>query len=199
MAFGELKRNIISENPLLVLGLGLCPAAAVSSSLTDGLALSCATTIVLIAANVLCSLFRKLLTGKSQLLGSVLIAGACATIVQMGFSAWMPALSARLGMYIAIISVNCIVLSRIKVIATRSGIRRSLGDGLLVGLGFSIALCLLSAVREIAGSNTLLGFTVIPGYEPMTLFRMAPGGFFVLALGLGWTNHLRMGKGGKTP
>jgi Na+-translocating ferredoxin:NAD+ oxidoreductase subunit E len=197
MILNELKRNALSENPLLVLGLGLCPAAAVSSSLIDGFAISCATTLVLIAANIFCSLFRGLLTGRVQLVGSIIITAVFTSIVQIGFNEWMPELSSRLGVYVGLIAVNCIVLSRIKVIATRSGIRRSLGDGILVGFGFSLALCAISAFREIIGSNTLLGYRAIPGYEPMTLFQLAPGGFFAIAFGLGLANYLRLHKGGK--
>lgn len=195
MAAGEFRRSLTSENPLLVLALGLCPALAVTASLLDAAVMGIVVMAVLICSNVFVSIFRRAFSERAQFLGSVLIAAIFTAIAHIMLSAFFPQLSERLGIYVPLIAVNCVVLNRIKTIAARSGIRRSFADGLAVGAGYFLALTVIGGVREIIGSNSLLGFPVVPGYSPVLVVAFAPGAFLVLGFSLGFVTFLRNRKG----
>lgn len=195
----ELRRGIITENPLLVLALGLCPSMAISTSVQNGFGMGIAVTFVLACSNVIISLVRKFIPDKVRIPCYIIIIAAFVTIVQLLLKAYLPALDKQLGIFVPLIVVNCIILGRAEAYASKNNIFRSLIDGIVMGLGFTVALCILSVIREIIGSNKLLGLKFIPGYNPATLFILAPGGFFTLAFVLSLIRYMdRRKKGAKT-
>lgn len=195
----ELRRGIVTENPLLVLALGLCPSMAISTSVQNGFGMGIAVTFVLACSNVIISLVRKIIPDKVRIPCYIIIIAAFVTIVQLLLKAYLPALDKQLGIFVPLIVVNCIILGRAEAYASKNNIFKSLIDGIVMGLGFTVALCILSVIREIIGSNKLLGLKFIPGYNPATLFILAPGGFFTLAFVLSLIRCMdRRKKGAKT-
>jgi len=192
----ELKRGIIDENPILVLALGLCPSLATSTSVTNGLGMGLAATFVLACSNVFVSLLRKAIPDKVRIPCFIVVIATFVTIVQLLMKAYLPALDKQLGIFVPLIVVNCIILGRAEAYASKNNIFRSLIDGIVMGLGFTFALCILSVIREVLGSNKLFGLKFIPFYQPMTVFILAPGGFFTIAFVMGIVRHLKnRGKG----
>ena len=177
----ELKRGIITENPILVLVLGLCPSLAVSTSVENGFGMGMAATFVLACSNVIISLIRKVIPDKVRIPSFIIVIATFVTIVQLVMKAYLPALNLKLGIFVPLIVVNCIILGRAEAYASKNNVIRSLIDGIVIGLGFTVSLCILSTIREILGSNKLLGLKFFPGYDPMTIFILAPGGFFTIA------------------
>lgn len=177
----ELKRGILYENPILVLALGLCPSMAVSTSLQNGFGMGMAATFVLACSNVIISSMRKIVPEKVRIPCFIVVIAAFVTMVQLILKAYLPALDKQLGIFVPLIVVNCIILGRAEAFASKNGIGKSLIDGIVIGLGFTASLCVLSIIREILGSNKLLGLKFLPGYEPMSIFILAPGGFFTIA------------------
>ena len=192
----ELKRGIIAENPILVLALGLCPSLAVSTSVQNGFGMGMAATFVLACSNVIISLIRKGIPDKVRIPCFIVIIAAFVTMVQLIMKAYLPALDKQLGIFVPLIVVNCIILGRAEAYASKNNIFRSLLDGIGIGLGFTVSLCILSFIREIAGSNKLLGLKFFPGYEPMTVFILAPGVFFTIAFVMAIVRHLNNRKKG---
>ena len=197
MILEELKRGIITENPILVLALGLCPSLAVSTSVMNGLGMGVATMFVLIASNVIVSLIKNMIPEKVRIPSYIIVIATFVTIVQLTMKAFLPALDKQLGLFVPLIVVNCVILGRAEGFASKNNPYRSLIDGLVMGLGFTVALVVLSALREVLGSNKLLGLNFFPGFKPMTLFVLAPGGFFAIAFVMGIINHLENIKGDK--
>lgn len=177
----ELKRGIITENPILILALGLCPSLATSTSVQNGLGMGLAVTFVLGCSNVIISLIRKAIPDKVRIPCFIVVIAAFVTMVQLLMKAYLPALDKQLGIFVPLIVVNCIILGRAEAYASKNNIFKSLIDGIVMGLGFTASLCLLSIIREVLGSNKLLGLKFFPGYDPMTVFILAPGGFFTIA------------------
>ena len=196
MLLGELKRGVITENPILVLALGLCPSLAVSTSVENGVGMGLAATCVLTASNVIISLTRWAIPGKVRIPCFIVVIATFVTMVELLLKAYLPALDARLGIFVPLIVVNCVILGRAEAFASKHGVGRSFLDGVVMGLGFTAALVILSAIRELLGSNKLLGLLVIPGYRPMSVFMLAPGGFFTIALVMGIVNYLKRAKMG---
>jgi electron transport complex protein RnfE len=192
----ELKRGIITENPIFILALGLCPSLAVSTSLQNGLGMGLAATFVLVCSNAIISIFRSLIPAKVRIPCYIVVIATFVTIVQLVLKAYRPALDKQLGIFVPLIVVNCVILGRAEAFASKNNLIKSIVDGIVMGLGFTVALCILSAIRELAGSNKLFGLLVVPGYNPMTVFILAPGGFFTIALVMGIINHLKL-KGKK--
>ena len=192
----EFKRGIISENPILVLALGLCPALATSTSVQNGLGMGLAATFVLSCSNVIVSLLRAVIPAKVRIPCFIVVIATFVTIVQLVMKAYLPALDKQLGIFVPLIVVNCIILGRAEAFASKNNMFRSLLDGIVMGLGFTFSLCILSIIREILGSNKLLGLKFIPGYEPMTVFILAPGGFFTIAFVMGIIKYLGNRKKG---
>ncbi len=190
----ELKRGIITENPILILALGLCPALAVSTSLENGLGMGVAATFVLTCSNVIVSIIKVLIPDKVRIPCFIIVIATFVTIVQLIMKAYFPALDKQLGIFVPLIVVNCIILGRAEAYASKNSIFNSFVDGIVMGLGFTISLCILSIIREILGSNKLLGLKFIPGFQPMTLFILAPGGFLTIALVMGLVNYFRQKK-----
>lgn len=194
MLLDELKRGVVTENPVLVLALGLCPSLAVSTSVENGVGMGMAATFVLVCSNVIIALTRKAIPDKVRIPCFIVVIATFVTIVQMTLKAYFPALDKQLGIFVPLIVVNCIILGRAEAFASKNSIFRSLIDGLVMGVGFTVALVILSALREFLGSNKLLGLLVIPRFKPMTIFMLAPGGFFTIALVMGLVNYFKSRK-----
>ncbi len=190
----ELFRGVITENPILVLALGLCPALGVSSSVENGLGMGVAATFVLIASNILVSLLKKVIPSQVRIPSYIIIIATFVTIVKMVMEAYLPELYASLGLFIPLIVVNCIILGRAEAFASKNTIWHSFIDAIVMGLGFTVALVVLSAIREILGANKLMGLEFIPNFKPMTIFILAPGGFFTIAFVIAIINYFK-GKG----
>ncbi|NLP01670.1 MAG: electron transport complex subunit E [Fibrobacter sp.] len=189
MLKGELKRGLLTENPIFVLVLGLCPSMATSTSIENGIGMGLAATFVLACSNVIISLVRKMIPDKVRIPCFIVIIATFVTVVQFLMKAYLPALDKQLGIFVPLIVVNCIILGRAEAFASKSNVFQSLIDGVVIGLGFTLALFILSFIRESIGSNKLLGLKFLPGYEPMTIFILAPGGFFTIALVMGLIRH----------
>lgn len=190
----EFKRGIITENPILVLALGLCPALAVSTSLQNGVGMGLAATFVLTCSNIIVSMIKKMIPVKVRIPCYIVVIATFVTIVQLIMKAYFPDLNKSLGIYVPLIVVNCVILGRAEAFASKNNLFHSLVDGIAMGLGFTIALCILSIIREILGSNKLWGLNFIPGFQPMTFFILAPGGFLTIAFVMGMVNYYRQKK-----
>ena len=190
----ELKRGIITENPILILALGLCPALAVSTSLQNGVGMGLAATFVLTCSNIIVSMIKKMIPAKVRIPCYIVVIATFVTIVQLVMKAYFPDLNKSLGLFVPLIVVNCVILGRAEAFASKNNVVRSFIDGIAMGLGFTIALCILSIIREILGSNKLWGLNFFPGFQPMTLFILAPGGFLTIAFVMGIVNYIRHKK-----
>ena len=190
----QLMNGIIKENPTFVLILGMCPTLAVTSSLVNGAGMGLSTLAVLVMSNVVISLLRKIIPGSVRVPAFIVIVASFVTILQFLIKAYLPTLDEALGIYIPLIVVNCIILGRAESFASKNTVLLSLFDGLGMGLGFTIALSLLGGFREIIGAGTILGYN-IPGWDGITIFVMAPGAFFVLAVLVAVQNQLRLNAG----
>ncbi len=188
----EVKRGVVQENPILILALGLCPALAVSTSIQNGFGMGVAATFVLICSNVIVSIIKKWIPEKVRIPCYIVIIATFVSILQLVLQAHFPALNRQLGIFIPLIVVNCMILGRAEAFASKSNPVRSFIDGLVMGLGFTVALVILSFIRELLGANKLAGLLVIPRFEPMTAFILAPGGFFTIALVMGLINFVRL-------
>ena len=178
-----LKRGIISENPIFVQAIALCPALAVSGTVFNGLGMGLATAFVLLLTNLLISLLRSVIPVKARIPCFVVIIAAAVTAVNMLVEAFIPVLHANLGIFLPLIAVNCIILARGESFAFKNGPLRSVFDALGMGLGFTIALVMLSAVREFLGFGTLFSGTplavAMPEAFPQTLLLILPPGAFI--------------------
>ena len=190
----EFKRGIVTENPLLMLALGLCPSLAVSTSLENGFGMGVAVIFVLICSNVIISLLKYVIPDKIRIPCFIIVIATFVTIVLLMMQAYAPALNKQLGIFVPLIVVNCIILGRAEAYASKKSVFASLVDGLVMGVGFTLSLCILSIIREILGSNKLWNLTFIPGFQPMALFILAPGGFFTIALVMAVVNYLKQKK-----
>lgn len=187
--------GIIKENPVLVLLLGLCATLAVTTTAINGLGMGVSTTVVLVCSNVVISALKKVIPGKVRVPGYIVVIAGFVTIVQLLLKAYLPALDAALGLFIPLIVVNCIILGRAEMFASKNSIADSALDGLGMGMGFTLALFLIGILRELIGAGTVLGFQLMSETTPtMTIFMLAPGGFFVLAVIIATINALSGGK-----
>lgn len=194
------KNGLFTENPTFVQLLGMCPTLAVTTTVFNGFGMGIAATVVLIGSNVVVSLLRKCIPEKVRIAAYVVIIAGFVSLIQMLLEAFVPALSNSLGIFLPLIVVNCIILARAEAFASKNGVLKSAVDGLGMGLGFTGALVIVSAVREIVGLGTLfagLPFEIaIPVYSemPATVFALPAGGFLTLGLILGVINAIRLRK-----
>ena len=201
-----MKKNIsvflnglVKENPTFVQLLGMCPTLAVTTGLKNGLGMGLSATAVLIASNALISLLRKVIPEKVRIAAYIVIIAAFVTVIEMCLNAFLPDLAAQLGIFIPLIVVNCIILARAESFASKNPPLASAMDGLGMGLGFTCALCIISAVREFIGFGTIWD---IPVYgkiiTPAAIIAMPPGGFIVLGSLIALINYLtvKFKKGG---
>ncbi|MBP5152579.1 MAG: electron transport complex subunit RsxE [Lachnospiraceae bacterium] len=179
----RLLNGMYKENPTLVLMLGMCPTLAVTTSAVNGLGMGVSTMLVLAMSNLLISLLRKIIPDKIRIPAFIVIIASFVTIVELLMKGYIPSLYSALGLYIPLIVVNCIILGRAESYAYSHPALLSLFDGLGMGMGFTFALTLIGALREILGSGKVFGTYIMPeGFVPVSIFVMAPGAFFVLAL-----------------
>ncbi|NLI22593.1 MAG: electron transport complex subunit E [Clostridiales bacterium] len=175
--------GIINENPTFRLLLGMCPTLAISTAVTQGVGMGLATTFVLVFSNLVISLLRNVIPEKVRIPSFVVVIATFVTIVDLLLKAFIPSLSQSLGLYIPLIVVNCIIFARAESYAFKNPPLRALADGFGMGFGFTLAITLLSAVREVIGSGTFLGIQVMPAaYHPMAIVIRPPGGFVMLGL-----------------
>ena len=179
----RLYNGIFKENPTLVLMLGMCPTLAVTTSAMNGLGMGLTTMVVLALSNAIISLLRNIIPDKVRIPAFIVIIASFVTVVEMVLQAYLPFLYDALGIYIPLIVVNCIILGRAESYASKHPVIPSLFDGIGMGLGFSAALTMIGAVREILGAGEVFGFHFMPkSYVPFSIFVLAPGAFFVLAV-----------------
>ena len=188
--WSEFTKGIWKKNPILVLGVGLCPTLAVSTSLSNALWMTVAATFVLTCSNIVISLIKKIVPSHVRIPIFITVIAAFVTIVELLLNAFQPAVYKSLGIFLPLIVVNCIILGRAEEVASKNGIVISVVDALGMGMGFGVVLCALAFVREFLGANKLFGFTVIPGMEPSSAMIMAPGAFIVLGLMLWGMNKI---------
>ena len=179
----RLWNGLVKENPTLVLMLGMCPTLAVTTSAMNGLGMGLTTTVVLALSNVIISLLRKIIPDKIRIPAFIVIIASFVTIMQLLLQAYIPSLYESLGIYIPLIVVNCIILGRAEAYAYKNPVMPSFFDGVGMGLGFTIALTIIGMVRELLGGGEIFGVYVMPAsFTPISIFKLAPGAFFVLAV-----------------
>ncbi len=179
----RLVNGIVKENPTFVLMLGMCPTLAVTTSAINGLGMGLTTMVVLALSNVFISMLRHIIPDKVRIPAFIVIIASFVTMVELLLQGFIPFLYDALGIYIPLIVVNCIILGRAEAYAYKNPVIPSLFDGIGMGLGFSVALTCIGAVRELLGAGTLFGIGVMPeNFVPVSIFIMAPGAFFVLAV-----------------
>lgn len=193
----EFIKGLYKENPVFRLALGLCPVLAVSTSISNAIGMGAATTFVLLSSNTIISLlilfFSKILSEEGQksinkirIPMFIVVIASFVTIVEMVMSAYFPALSESLGIFIPLIVVNCIILGRAEGFASKNSLVPSIMDALGMGIGFTLALIAIAAFRELLGSGQLLGLSIFGGeYKPVLLMILPPGAFLVIGLYLG--------------
>jgi len=183
--------GIIDENPTFRMVLGMCPTLAITTAVSNGIGMGLATTVVLVCSNLFISLLRKAIPDEIRIPAFIVVIATFVTIVQLVIKAFLPALDAALGMFIPLIVVNCIIFGRAEAFACKNKPLASIADGLGMGLGFTCAITLICAVRELLGAGTLLGMQVMPaGYMPMDLLVKPAGGFIVLGLMMALMNKM---------
>ena len=185
----RLVNGIIKENPTFVLVLGMCPTLAVTTSAINGIGMGLTTTVVLAMSNLMISLLRKFIPDGVRMPAFIVVVASFVTIVQMLLEGFIPSLYSALGIYIPLIVVNCIILGRAEAYASKNPPIPSLFDGIGMGLGFTLSITCIGAVRELLGAGQLFGRQILPladaaagkmGYEPITIFILAPGAFLSL-------------------
>ena len=184
--------GLIFENPTFSLMLGMCPTLAITTAGSNGVGMGLATTAVLVCSNLFISLLRNFIPEKVRIPSFIVVIASFVTMIDLFMKAYLPDLSASLGMYIPLIVVNCIIFARAESFAFKNPPVLSIADGLGMGLGFTFAITLLSVIREVIGNGTFFGATVMPaGYQPMAIMLQVPGGFVTLGLLLVAVNALR--------
>lgn len=182
MDLGKVFKNgIIDDNPTFVQVIGMCPTLAVTSSAINGIGMGLSTAVVLTCSNLVISLLRKVIPDKIRIPAFIVVIATFVTIVQMMLKAYVPSLDEALGLYIPLIVVNCIILARAESFASKNGPAASAVDGIGMGLGFTIALTVIGAVRELLGAGSIFGLSLFgASYQPALLFILPPGAFLTL-------------------
>ena len=189
-----LVNGIVKENPIFVLLLGMCPTLATTSSALNGMSMGLATMFVLICSNMVISLIKNYIPDMVRIPAFIVVIATFVTIVEMIMNAYVPALADSLGIFIPLIVVNCIVLGRAESFASKNGVVSSVFDGLGIGLGFTLALTLLGAVREFLGTGKIFSLVVFPENFGALLFVLAPGAFIALGYLIAIFNRLQSKK-----
>ena len=192
-----LLRGIIMENPVLILILGTCPTLATTTSVVSAFSMGLAATVVLIGSNVVISALRKIIPDTVRIPCYIVIIAAFVTAVQMLLQAYLPAIYDMLGVYLALIVVNCIILGRAEMFARKNGVLDSALDGIGMGIGFLVALVLMATVREVFGAGSFAGLEIgFMQYVKIPVLTQAPGGFLVYGILIAVMNKLTEKKGG---
>lgn len=178
--FNIIYNGVVKENPTFVLLLGMCPTLATTTSAINGMSMGLATMFVLICSNFVISLIKRLVPDMVRIPVFVVVIATFVSVLQMLMEAYLPAINNALGLYIPLIVVNCIILGRAEAFACKNTPLASLCDGVGIGLGFTVALTLLGVVRELVGSGSLFGFSLLPESTNVLLFVLPPGAFLTL-------------------
>ena len=176
----NLTRGLVRENPTFVMLLGMCPTLGVTTSALNGLGMGLATLFVLILSNAAISLTKNLIPDGVRIPAFIVIIASFVTVIEMLMAAYLPALHRALGIYIPLMVVNCIILGRAEAFASKNNLGQSVLDAVGMGLGFTIALTLLGAVREFLGTGKIFDLTILPEEYGMLVFVLAPGAFIAL-------------------
>ena len=188
----NLSRGLVRENPTFVMLLGMCPTLGVTTSALNGLGMGLATLFVLILSNAAISLTKNLIPDGVRIPAFIVIIASFVTVIEMLMAAYLPALHRALGIYIPLIVVNCIILGRAEAFASKNNLGQSVLDAVGMGLGFTFALFLLGALRELLGAGSIFGYSLfVEGAETMLLFIMPPGAFLALGFLIMIFNKLR--------
>lgn len=195
MKISNLTKGILKENPIFVQLLGMCPTLAVTTSAINGVGMGLATTAVLVSSNVVISMIRKLIPAQVRIPAFVVVISTFVTVVGMMMEAFLPDLFSALGLFIPLIVVNCVILARAEAFASKNGVADSALDGIGMGLGFTLALLVLGAVREIIGNGSIFGVSILgASYQPALIMILPPGGFLALGLLLALYNSYQIKK-----
>lgn len=186
-----LTNGIIKENPVFVLLLGMCPTLGTTTSAINGMSMGLATMFVLICSNVVVSLIKSLTPDKVRIPVFIVIIASFVTLLQMCLKAYLPEINKSLGLFIPLIVVNCIILGRAEAFACKNGALQSCLDGIGIGLGFTLALTILGAVRELFGAGSIFGFLLMPETYNILLFVLPPGAFISLGFVIAIVNKLK--------
>ncbi|HAJ56508.1 MAG TPA: electron transport complex subunit RsxE [Candidatus Omnitrophica bacterium] len=190
----EFIKGVWRENPIFFIVLGLCPALAVSISVNNALGMGLAVTFVLGCSNAIISMVRNFIPDKIRIPCFIVVIATFVSIVEMVLKAYAPALDRSLGIFVPLIVVNCIILGRAEAFASKNPFLPSVFDGLGMGAGFTLALLLISFIRETLGSGKLAGYSISHQFEPVLVLSLAPGALLVLGLligGIRWIKSLR--------
>lgn len=194
----EFTKGIIKENPVLRLVLGCCATLAVTTAASNAIGMGAATTFVLVCSNAVISLLRNVIPNKVRIPAFITIIAGFVTIVQMFIKAFSPALDTALGVFLPLIVVNCIILGRAEMFASKNKVLPSIIDGLGMGVGFTAAMLAMGIIRELFGAGTVFGIPILSNFmEPIIIFLLPPGGFFVFGMLIALSGKLS--KEGKAP
>jgi electron transport complex protein RnfE len=185
-----IYNGLVKQNPTFVLILGMCPTLGTTSSALTGMSMGLATLFVLICSNCAISAVKNLIPDKVRIPAYIIIIASFVTILQMVMQAWMPSLYAALGIFIPLIVVNCILLGRAESFASKNSVAHSAADGIGIGLGFTCALTIIGAVRELLGTGAIFGLQCYPDSYGSLLFVLAPGAFIVLGFIIATFNYI---------
>ncbi|MFP4456284.1 MAG: electron transport complex subunit RsxE [Clostridia bacterium] len=193
----NIRNGLIDENPVYVMLLGMCPAIGITTAVINGIGMGLATTFVLLGSNIVISLLRKIIPEEVRIPSFIVIIATFVTIVDLLMAAYAPDLHGALGVFIPLIVVNCLILQRAEAKASKSNLVQSIGDALGMGLGFTLAITILSFFRELLGSGSVLGYSLFSDFAPLRVMNESAGGFITLALILGFLNWYKVrSKGG---
>ena len=196
MSLGKIIKNgLIDENPIFVQVIGMCPTLAVTTSAINGLGMGLSTTAVLVCSNIVIAMMRKIIPSKIRIPAFIVVIATFVTIIGMLLKAYIPSLDNALGLFIPLIVVNCLILGRAESFASKYKTLESAADGLGMGLGFTLSLTVLAAIREILGNGSLFGINLFgASFEPALLFILPPGAFLTLGFLLAGLNKLKNKK-----
>ena len=188
---GVFVNGIFNENPVFRLVLGACPIIAVTTSVSNGIGMGLAATLVLLGSNLVISALRNFIPNKVRIPAYMVVISTFVTIIQLLMQAFVPSLYEALGIFLPLIVVNCIILARAEAFAGKNAVMPSIADGIGMGIGFTLALVMIAAIREFFGTGSIMGFQLMgASFEPVLLFILAPGGFLVFGLLLGIINAI---------
>ena len=191
----RLKNGIVTENPIFVQVLAMCPTLAVTSSVENGIGMGLASTAVLIGSNLFISVLRKVIPDKVRIPAYITIIAAFVTLIQFLLQGFVPALYKSLGIFIPLIVVNCVILGRAEAYASKNKVFPSIFDAIGMGLGFTVALAILGAIRELLGAGSIFGFKVFgSSFEPAIIMVLAPGAFITLGILMALLNQKAINK-----
>ncbi len=195
ISLSVLTKGIIKENPVLVLILGTCPTLAVTTLAVNGIGMGLAATFVLVCSNIVISLLKNVIPDKVRIPCYIVIIAGFVTILSSLLEAFFPSIYSALGLFLQLIVVNCIILGRAEMFASKNGVVASALDGLGMGLGFTLALLMIGSIREILGAGTWFGIPLTVNlFSPISIFILAPGGFFVYGCVIALVNKLTKGR-----